>query len=102
MSLNLTSRDVERSFWREVTVRRPSRVSNTRVLWGVERRAQTRVRRVEDWIAGQFEGSRRSRRSYWLRVRICAYRGLSRYVRSCRLRGRRASVRVDGGGGCLG
>lgn len=25
----------------------------------------TRVRRVEDWMAGQLEGSRRSRRSCW-------------------------------------
>lgn len=45
-------------------VRRPSRVSKVRVFAGAERRAQTRVRSVEDWMAGQLEGSRRSRRSY--------------------------------------
>jgi len=44
-------------------VRRPSRVSKVRVLEGLEMRAATRVRSVEHWIAGQLEGSRRSRRS---------------------------------------
>lgn len=44
-------------------VSRPSRVSKVRVLEGWERRVVTRVRRVVDWMAGQLEGSRRSRRS---------------------------------------
>lgn len=35
--------------------------SKVRVLRGWDSRAVTRVRRVEDWIAGQDEGSRRSR-----------------------------------------
>lgn len=48
---------------RDVTVSRPSMASKVRVLAGVERRAVTRTRRVWDWIAGQFVGSRRSRRS---------------------------------------
>lgn len=47
---------------REVTVRRPSSVSNVRVLLGQSRRATTRVKRVADWIAGALIGSRRSRR----------------------------------------
>ena len=54
---------MERDLKSDVTVRRPSRVSKVRVLEGLERRAVTRVRRVEDWMAGQKEGSRRSRRS---------------------------------------
>lgn len=48
---------------REVTVKRPSRDSKVRVLRGWERSVVTRVRRVADWMAGQEEGSRRSRRS---------------------------------------
>lgn len=48
----------------EVTVRRPSRASKVRVLAGLSRRAVTRVRRVEDWMAGQLAGSRRSRRRF--------------------------------------
>ena len=49
---------------RDVAVRRPSRDSNVRVFLGALRSADTRVRRVEDWIAGQEVGSRRSRRSW--------------------------------------
>jgi len=45
-----------------VIVRRPSRVSNVRVFCGVSIRAHTRVMIVADWIAGQFTGSRRSKR----------------------------------------
>jgi hypothetical protein len=55
---------VDRDLKREVTVRRPSRLSKVRVLIGVSIRAVTSVRRVADWIAGQLKGSRRSRRSY--------------------------------------
>lgn len=44
-------------------VSRPSRASKVRVLRGVSIRAVTRVTTVEDWIAGQKSGSRRSRRS---------------------------------------
>jgi hypothetical protein len=42
--------------------RRPSRDSNERVLPGWPRRVDTRVRRVDDCMAGQFDGSRRSSR----------------------------------------
>lgn len=54
---------MERDLKREVTVRRPSRDSKVRVLAGRSRRLATRVRTVEDWMAGHEEGSRRSRRS---------------------------------------
>jgi hypothetical protein len=47
------------------TVSRPSRFSKVRVLRGVSRRATTRTRRVAAWMAGQFTGSRRSRRSWF-------------------------------------
>lgn len=63
MVLNLTSRAVERDLKIDETVRRPSSCSKVRVLRGVSRRATTRTRRVADWMAGQFIGSRRSRRS---------------------------------------
>lgn len=63
MVLNLTSRAVERLLKMEETVKRPSSCSKVRVFWGVSRRATTRTWRVADWIAGQFIGSRRSRRS---------------------------------------
>lgn len=53
---------MERDLKREVTVRRPSRVSNVRVLEGQSRRATTRVRRVADWMAGALMGSNRSKR----------------------------------------
>ena len=49
-------------------VRRPSRDSKVRVFRGWERRAVTRVRRVEDWTGGVERGSRRSRRSCWGRL----------------------------------
>ena len=55
---------MERVLKSDVTVRSPSRVSNVRVLNGLSSRAVTSVRRVEDWMAGQEEGSRRSRRSW--------------------------------------
>ena len=64
MHFILTSRLADRALKREVTVSRPSRVSKVRVLRGVERRAATRVCSVEEWIAGQSVGSRRSRRSW--------------------------------------
>lgn len=54
---------MERDLKSEVTVRRPSSDSNVRVLAGRSRRLATRVRMVEDWIAGHEDGSRRSRRS---------------------------------------
>ena len=46
-------------------VRRPSSASNVRVFCGVSISAHTRVMIVADWMAGQFTGSRRSRRSYF-------------------------------------
>jgi len=46
-------------------VNRPSSSSKARVLAGVSISAQTRVRIVEEWIAGQFSGSRRSRSAYF-------------------------------------
>ena len=66
----------------DVTVRRPSRVSKVRVLRGRSRRATTRVRRVADWMAGQLEGSRRSRRSWLLSVFVVGLyvRGAWTYV----------------------
>lgn len=60
----MTSRAVDRDLKRAVMTRRPSRDSKVRVLPGWPRRADTRASRVEDWIAGQFVGSRRSSKSF--------------------------------------
>ncbi len=110
MSLSFTSRLVARILKSDVTVSKPSRVSKVRVLRGLSRRVTTRVRRVEDWMAGQLEGSRRSRRSWrlvgqsvWLWVGDRWGLGLGwgmeeGNVRSCIFLGRRGSGMVGAGG----
>ena len=80
---------------RDVTVRRPSRLSNVRVLVGVARSVATRVRRVEAWIAGQEVGSRRSRRScYHTSVVAIVEREVEGNKRSCRALEQIANVKV--------
>ena len=87
---------MERDLKREVTVRRPSSVSKVRVLSGCERRVVTRVRSVEDWMAGQFRGSRRSRRSCCVLDLESSKLRCGMSIRSCRFLARKVIWRVGG------
>ena len=60
----MISREVVLALKRLVTTRSPSKDSKVRAFCGLSRRDETRVRRVEDCIAGQFEGSKRSRKIF--------------------------------------
>lgn len=60
----MTSRDVLRDLNRDVTTSKPSIVSNVRAFWGWSSNDVTRAMMVDDWIAGQLDGSRRSRKSW--------------------------------------